>query len=373
MKKTPLSEDLEYAALYAISRGITDANIVSEEELSKPGKVIYRSLLSLLATGRTPPFDTTAIGVTAVDVLGASRGAIKSYLLALQTATIGVEVKDILAKVRAKQILVELVNEAGSMLQKGILDVGLLNGVITRDSGGVSDIRPLSEMLTEGFPEPPIGITLDSLPTISEAIGGLYGMVAISGLPGIGKTALAWQVALDVGQKIPVIYDDFENGLSVLMNRTRSIVGGDLERARHITRNIYYRDSVRTLDADLAVIQPPACIVVDSVQKLPGSVTHRRESLDKWVHKLEYLKKRGYHVIIVSEVPRSQYNQDAYIGAYKESGEIEYSADTGIQLLSATDNMIEVHIVKNRHRPTKGFVTMLRREQEWRFREWVRN
>lgn len=331
--------------------------------------MILKAIQSLVADGQHPPFATNAVGLVAVDVLGAPHEVIREYLRAMELAVAGVEIGAILGKVRSKQALIELINEASTMLGKGVLDVGLLTSVITRDAG-VSDIRPLTEELKDGFPDPPEGLSIDSLPALTEAVGGLYGMWAISGEPGVGKSGLGWQITLDLGRKLPAIYYDFENGLSVLLERTRSMVSGNLERARNLVRNVYYRNSIRTLDADLASVPAPALIVVDSIQKLPGSIEHKRASLDRWVHRLEYLKKRGYHVIAISEIPRSQYQQDAYIGAFKESGEVEYSADTGIQLLPAKEGSVEVHIVKNRHRPRKGYVAMLGRVGGgWLFKE----
>jgi hypothetical protein len=72
---------------------------------------------------------------------------------------------------------------------------------------------------------------------------------------------------------------------------------------------------------------------------------------------------------MISEIGRASYNSDAYIGAFKESGEIEYAAETGIQLLRGAGDCIEVHIVANRHRPYRGLACMLTRYHDWAFRE----
>lgn len=368
MKKTLLSQELEHATLYAVTKGACGTDVVAPEELSKSGKIILQAITSLAADGQRPPFLSNSIGLVATDVLGQPREVIRQYLQAMEFSVAGSEIRDILAKVRAKQVLVELINEASGMLGKGVLDVGLLNTVIT-NSTGESDVLPVSEVIKDGFPDPPVGIILDTLPTVSNAIGGIYGIVAICGEPKAGKTTLAWQLALDVGQKNPSLYYDFENGFAVVMHRTNQLVNGDLERARHITRNVYYRNSIRTLEADLARIPPPATLFIDSLQKLPGNIEYHREGLNRWIHKLEMLKKRGYSVVIISEVARSQYNHDAYIGAFKESGAVEYACDTGIQLLPGPDNTVEVHVIASRHRPTKGYVTMLTRVNNWKYKE----
>jgi hypothetical protein len=195
-------------------------------------------------------------------------------------------------------------------------------------------------------------------------------MWAIGGEPAVGKSALAWQVTLDVAlQNVPVLYYDFENGFQVLMDRTRSIFKGNLDRIREATNKVYIRESIRSLDSDLARLAPPALVVIDSIQKLPGSVEYRRSSLDRWIHRLEALKKRGYYVLLVSEISRGNYGSEAYIGAYKESGEIEYSADMGVHLLDGGGLGVNAVIVKNRHRPFRGPVALLQRKNDWYLKE----
>jgi hypothetical protein len=295
------------------------------------------------------------------------------YIGRVSASEAGVEAGDILAKVRDKQVLMELINEAGMQLQRGNLDLALLGGVLQQDAGLSRRLDSISEVVKTGLPAPPVGQRLRSLPILSAKSGGLFGMWAIAGEPGVGKSALAWQIALDVAKDIKVLYYDFENGFSVMMDHTKVIFNGELERIRMATANIYYRDSIRSLDSDLCSTPPPAIIIVDSVQKLPASMEYRRSSLDRWVHRLEYLKKRGYSILLVSEVPRTQYNADAYIGAFKETGEIEYSADFGLQMLPVppSGDIAETHIVKNRHRPYKGFAVNLKRDPQrvWLWRE----
>ena len=50
-------------------------------------------------------------------------------------------------------------------------------------------------------------------------------------------------------------------------------------------------------------------------------------------------------------------------------GEIEYSADLGIQLVRAGEAGAEIHVVANRHRPFTGFLGILQRERSWLWRE----
>lgn len=311
----------------------------------------------------------------ATDVQGKDKVGVRDYLLAVQKAGADSDAAEVLQCIRDKQQLVELVNAASSMLatSKGRIDLGLLGGYLERDSaGGVSGLSPVSEKLRDGFPEPPQGLALRSLPHLYEQTGGIHGSWVVGGEPKLGKTALAWQITLDASKtnNIPAIYYDLENSFGVMIDHTRQIYKGDLKRVREATERIYYRDSIRTLEADLQRIPPPALVVVDHVQRLPGNVEFRKAGLDRWIHRLDSLKKRGYTVLMISEIGRAMYNSDAYIGAFKETGEIEYAAETAIQLLWGSDRrVVEVHVVANRHRPHTGLISLLQRYNGWAFRE----
>jgi len=194
--------------------------------------------------------------------------------------------------------------------------------------------------------------------------------LAGEGMTPTHNSTLSWQLSVEAGQHMPVLYYDFENGFPVLMSRIRTVYDDDLDKVRRATRQIYYRPTINTLDSDLSRVPPPAFIVVDSVQKLPVSDRFQREGLDRWVHRLEAVKKSGYNMLMVSEVPKSYYGaRDASIGANKASGEIEFSADTGFHLLKHPDG-VELHVVANRHGPYVGRVSVLRRTHGgWWFEE----
>lgn len=362
-KLLKLSEDLETAILAGMIKGQVPRDAVESEELSKFGRVVLAALRNL-----DKPTSADIL-LHAVEVSGVPKDSVSGYLRAVELAGAGVESSEILRKVRDKQVLVDLINEAGDQLHKGTLDLTLLTGLFQKEAGGSTDLFSISELVKDGLPARPEGLTLRSLQILSEASGGVMGMWVIGGEPGVGKSTLAWQIVLDAATRMPVIMYDFENGFPVMMDHTREIFSGNLDHIRAATERVYYRDSIRSLDADLARVPAPALVVVDSIQKLPGSVEFRRSSLDRWIHRLEYLKKRGYTVLIVSEIGRAAYGHDAYIGAYKETGEIEYSADFALQLLAGAGDVVEAHIVKNRHRPKKGLGVMLQRKSAWLFRE----
>ena len=363
-----LSDDLELAILSAILSGRCGAGVVRPEEIGALGKVVLYAAQAL----EKPTY--AGVLLHATDVQGKDKIQVRDYLLAVQKAGADSDVAEVLQCIRDKQQLVDLVNAASAMLatSKGRIDLGLLGGYLERDAAGGSGIHPLAERLKDGFPDPPQGLALKSLPHLYECTGGLHGSWVIGGEPKLGKTAVSWQIALDVSKTngIPVIYYDLENSMGVMIDHTRQIYKGDLKRVREATERIYYRDSIRTLEADLQRIPPPALIVVDHVQRLPGNVEFRKAGLDRWIHRLDSLKKRGYTVLMISEIGRAQYNSDAYIGAFKETGEIEYAAETAIQLLWGPDRkLVECHVVANRHRPHTGLISLLQRYNGWAFRE----
>jgi hypothetical protein len=198
-------------------------------------------------------------------------------------------------------------------------------------------------------------------------------MWAIGGEPGVGKSTLACQISLIAGQHMPVLYYDFENGTNVLVSHMYTGLKQDKERLTKYTQRLYMRESIRTLEADLISVPAPALIVVDSLQKLPTRTDQRRTGLDQWVHRFEQLKKRGYTVILLSEL-----NRGGYQGAggkikysYKETGEIEYSGDFCIELRESRKDkeLTELWVVKNRHFQEKGHIVNLERVNAWWFRE----
>lgn len=344
--------------------------VVTEEELSKEGRAVFNSIRHVLAD-TAPPVPYRSLFLSSVELFGLDREVMKRYLIEMEQAGTGVEVRTILQKVQDKQLLVDLISEAGVQLGKGTLDVGSISSLLkqTSSDGG---IRSISDQLVSGLPDPPRGLQLTSLPLLAVRTGGIIGLWAIAGEPGCGKSTLAWQIALDVAkQGTKVIYYDFENGFATLMDRTASIFGRDLDLIRNSTNGIFYRDAIRTLDSDLGSVVPPALIIVDSVQKLPASMANRRDGLDRWVHRLEGLKRRGYFVLLVSEIARASYDSDPHVGVFKETGEIEYSADCGIQIIPYGEQgeAVALHIVKNRHRPKRGYVGLLVRHKEWMFME----
>ena len=371
VRLVPLSEDLEKLALCAVMRGVVPDSELHEDELSKLGKLILKAVRHLRSYEDAPEeLPVASIQATASEILGADHHEVRDYTASCFALAAGREAGDLLRAVRQKSILVQVLNEAGNQLATGTLDLGKISESLSQED----DVRKLlsaSELLANGLPEEPTGLQLKTLPLLSQASGGLMGMWAVASEAGVGKSTLAVQLAVEYGRVGPVLYYDMENGPDVMLYRVGKRYGGDVAKARQATKNIYFRESIRSLSDDLRSMGKRKClVVVDSLQKLPTSVDNRRSSLDVWVHRFERLKKQGHTVILISEKNREQYGEATQRG-FKETGEIEYSADFGFHLLpeKGMDTMSKVIIVKNRHRPHSGSVCYLERVNGFRFVE----
>jgi hypothetical protein len=366
-----LSEELERAILHGILEGKVAVDSVDGEELSKTGKQVHASLKSLSEGGVKPPFQYSSVILHASEVFGASKDALKTYLKAVALENVGTDAVTILQKVRDKKLLMELVTEAAKQFKSGDVNVTFITDLLTRANVAGGDLAPLSTMVGDTLPEPPVGRTLRSLPKLQECTGGIIGNWAIGGPPGIGKSKLVWQIIADVGREgVPALVYDFENTLPVLLYRQRAIYKDSLEKIREAMSHVYLREHIHTLDQDLRTVKPPALIVIDSVQSLPSFAKDHRVGLNSWIYRLDNLKKQGYNVLMVSEIPKYLYEQEPTLSAFKETGAIEYKADCAMLLTSAGyDDNVELHIVKNRHRPKKGLVSVLSSRNDWWWRE----
>jgi len=366
----PLSEDLEKLALAAIMKGAVEETVIHEEELSKIGKLVLQSIKHLRRND-AEEINPASVQAVAAEILGADHREIHSYITSCFSLTAGKEIGEIVRTVRDKSVLVEVLNEVGNQLATGTID---LSGIASQLADGGATRSPLqsaSDLLADGLPSEPIGLSLKTLPILTEASGGLMGMWALASEAGVGKSTLSLQLAIEYGRVGPVLYYDMENGPEVMLYRVGKRYGGNVENVRKVTKSIYFRETIRTLSEDLRTFKDQRClIVVDSLQKLPTSVEHRRTSLDVWVHRFERLKKDGHTVVLISEKNREEYGSASQRG-FKETGEIEYSCDFGFHLIQEKEmpNLCKVIIVKNRHRPVVGSIGYLERVNGFRFVE----
>lgn len=369
-KKLKLTPEMEKALLAGLIYGALQPETVNPDELSVPARNVHQAVVDLLLAGAAPPLSLPSIALALTEVHGVPAAVAHGYLESIKaTLPTADGAEPVIRKLREQHALLQVANTAMGQLAKGEFHAEQLYDALA--TTGVSKApTPLSDAIKDGLPPPPARLPLRLLPNFTERIGGgLVGLTVLAGEPAVGKSRVAWQVALDLSvQEVPVLYYDLDNGMPTLMERTRLIFEGDHQSIVNATRHIYLRDSIRSLDSDLVYVPPPALVVVDIFQALPVSQEYEREGLGRWIHRLGALRRRGYHVLVVSEVPRAFYGTPS-LGAFKGTGEIEYTADLGLQMIPAGGGA-SIHVVKNRHGEfSRGEVVTLRTERGVLWRE----
>ena len=363
MKHIVLAPQLEHSLLSAILEGTIAPSTLSAEELSKDGKAALKSIKYLIKHGAETPLKSSAVQFTATKIFGAGRASSRRYLRTLGKVDVESDAQAIIKAARSKEALVSLINEASEQLSEGGLNRHRLSHLIGKESWGIGRIPTIADTIKNGFPKPPEGISLPSLPTISKALHGLSGLWIVGGEPGVGKSTFCWQLAMEVAKEIEVIVYDLDGtGLDYFIDNTLKILGSK-KRVRRLMQRFHFKEDLNDLDNDLSLLKPPTLILVDSMQTVPINVTHRRNSLDKWIVEFKQVAKRGYPVVLVSEVPRGAYTE-AYLGGYKETGAIEYAGSACIRLMGdieEEDEPIEFHLMKNKHYKKKGHFVNLER------------
>ncbi|MBN2034075.1 MAG: AAA family ATPase [Deltaproteobacteria bacterium] len=208
---------------------------------------------------------------------------------------------------------------------------------------------------------------------MDEALSGIQGINILGGQPKAGKSCFFLQISTEVVRKgIPVIYYDFENGrhkiytrilcrLSRLAEenlRRLDLPKEDLDRLQRTTdlfREMlhYFRVvtdrklSPDTMRRQIDFIkhetgQDKVLVVVDSLHKLPfKNLSERRTGIDEWLRHMEAVRdEQDVGFLVISELSRStegRYDEKPDLGSFKESGDIEYSADNALILVPGWD------------------------------------
>jgi len=272
-----------------------------------------------------------------------------------------------------QQLLERIINEAGLQLDavKPNIDAvaTLLEGYEPESEN--EPLLPASDFVADGVPEMPSGPAIAGLQKISDAAGGVFGLWIVAGEPGIGKSTFIDQVIYSLLKHDKVLKYDYENGPELLLARM-FIAAEAANRRKELVRRLerlFIRPDIRSLGKDLQTTPPPATIVVDAFQSLPTDIRTARSGFTGHLLRFEKLARAGYRVILVSEKQRAMYGK-ASLAGFKESGDIEYKAWFGVQLVGDyrdSDAPVEVHVVKNRCRPTKGHICDLYRDQKLKF------
>jgi hypothetical protein len=355
-----LSPSLERMLLVGMMRGDVPVDAVTKAELGREAQWLH------LAIGKLRP-GKKKLTLQDVATMAEEQGAEPEMLRPFLKKMAGLEpgsAREILRAVRERQALVNMMNEASKQLADGKLDPAALNETLRLEAVEEEDPTLYSEV-EEDEPEGP---DIGSMKKLSEATGGLMGFWVVAGDPGTGKSTFALQVsAIAAGQHgWSVAYCDAENSKRVMRYRLQcQLSKNKYAKAAKRIRYVDMRSFTTAIPAFMQEVKPPALIVIDPLQKLPTRVDHKREALESWLRRFEDWAKDGYMVLALSEKDRATYGTAA-MKLGKESGEIEYSAWVGIHLIGGKheDDPVDVKIVKNRHRPMKGLVASLMRDEK---------
>jgi len=200
------------------------------------------------------------------------------------------------------------------------------------------------------------------------ALDGIRGINIMGGQPKAGKSCFFMQVSTEIARrKIPVIYYDFENGRQKIYLRTlcrlsrlaeeelrqpqqKPETAATLARAEQELKKIltYFRVVTdrklspeimrRQLDFIRHETRQESCLVIiDSLHKLPfKNLSERRTGIDEWLRHMEAIRdEQNVAFLVVSELSRGgegKYSKEPDLASFKESGDIEYSADNAMIL-----------------------------------------
>ncbi|MBW2031367.1 MAG: AAA family ATPase [Deltaproteobacteria bacterium] len=208
---------------------------------------------------------------------------------------------------------------------------------------------------------------------LDHALNGVRGINVMGGQPKAGKSCFFMQITTEMAmRKVPVIYYDFENGRQKIYNRTlcrlsrlseHEIRKGELEQgagdrlreAEQKLKELLHHFRIvtdRKLNPEIMRRQidflqyetgkDHVLVVIDSLHKLPfKDLSERRTGIDEWLRHLEAIRdEQGAAFFVVSELSRDsrgKYSQTPDLASFKESGDIEYSADNAMILIPNWD------------------------------------
>lgn len=196
----------------------------------------------------------------------------------------------------------------------------------------------------------------------------LPGVYILGGLPAIGKTTFAWQLleqCADAGEHC--LYISYEMSLDQLRAKTlaralwlrdrqtsltasqisiggysailRDIISERQQSTRDFRAIKLSHESLTELFPALehfcASLDKPPVIVFDYLQRMPFAERERRDGISNNVRKLkDFQLKTNATIITLSSLNRDNYSAPISFESFKETGEIEYSADVmwGLQM-----------------------------------------
>jgi replicative DNA helicase len=208
---------------------------------------------------------------------------------------------------------------------------------------------------------------------MDQALNGIRGLNILGAQPKAGKSCFFIQISSEMAKNnIPVIYYDFENGRQKIYMRTlcrlsrlseeeirlKELKGESLDRINRAYKELerilaFFRVVTdRKLSPDIMRRQidfiqhetreDQTLVVIDSLHKLPfKNLSERRTGIDEWLRNMEAIRdEHNTSFLVVSELSRDGargYSKNPDLGSFKESGDIEYSADNAMILLPDWD------------------------------------
>ena len=209
------------------------------------------------------------------------------------------------------------------------------------------------------------------------------GLYVIGGLPALGKTSFAWQLLNQLAQngKHCIFcsyemseFEIFSKSLSrrlFLQDHTSTLTVADIRRGGHFTAFERLLNEFKSSNLDLHVLElqehdiddlifklRPFCkdkapiFVLDYLQIVPvkDSNISPKQAIDEIVRKLKnFQRQTNSTFIVVSSFNRLNYYKHVSFESFKESGNIEYSADVvwGLQFY-CTNKLLDGTVSKNR-------------------------
>jgi len=262
------------------------------------------------------------------------------------------------------------------------------------------------------------GKSLTGVPTgfekMDEALNGISGINILGGQPKAGKSTFFMQISTEAARRgMPVIYYDFENSRQKIYLRTLCRLSRLSEASlRHANPDPsaaealrQAREKMKTMMRFFRVVTDrklgpdimrrqidfikhelrlDSCmVVIDSLHKLPfKSLSERRTGIDEWLRHMESIRdEQQVSFLVVSELSRGRegsYSREPDLGSFKESGDIEYSADNAIILqpdwdlldpLSTTKRVSALWLVASREKSPGKIADYALDYPYWGFKE----
>jgi hypothetical protein len=299
----------------------------------------------------------------------------EAYLAARDTATrIGFKVRILMWPRRLKRgyNLTDLAKEKGREFRTAVSSLIQTSKAFSPFTSPDTENRKFLEIFSHRSKEHLRGLS-SGFVKLDRALGAIQGINIMGGPPKAGKSCFYMQVSTEMARrKTPVIYYDFENGRMKIYARTlcrisrltekeirqnhkEEDINQRLDTAKQEFRQLLQNFRVvtdRKLNPDIMRRQIDflqhetrkdyAVVVIDSLHKLPfKDLSDRRTGIDAWLRQMEAIRdEQNVSFFVISELSRGEggrYAKKPDLGAFKESGDIEYSADNAMIFLPDWD------------------------------------